>query len=442
MKKSTHFEWNDQADQAFHELKKMLTTPPVLAAPTEKEPMLLYIAATSRVVSTVIVVQRPEEGRAQLVQRPVYYLSEVLSTSKQNYPHYQKMCYGVYFADKKLKPYFQEHPITVVCTAPLAEIIGSWDASGRVAKWAIALAPYTIFYQPRTAIKSQALADFLVDWAETQYLPPAPDSTHWRMHFDGSKMRTGLGAGIVLTSPKGEKLRYALQIHFAASNNVAEYEALIHGLRLAKELGIHRILCYGDSDLVVQQSSGDWDAKDANMASYRFLVQQISGYFEGLYPTGLSVRCPPAVKRPSRASRRLILSDIKPRLVVPLERSAGCWLDELPAVLWSLRTTPNKSTGFTPFFLVHGAEAVIPTDIEFDSPRVTMYTEAKAKEAREDGVDLLEEGRLLALSRSAIYQQGLRRYHNRKVRPRSFQEGNLVLRLIQRTAGQHKLSAP
>ena len=101
------------------------------------------------------------------------------------------------------------------------------------------------------------------------------------MHFDGSKMRTGLGAGVVLTSPKGDKLRYTLQIHFAASNNVAEYEALIHGLRLAKELGIRRILCYGDSDLVVQQSSGDWDAKDANMASYRFLVQQLSGYFEG-----------------------------------------------------------------------------------------------------------------------------------------------------------------
>ena len=70
------------------------------------------------------------------------------------------------------------------------------------------LAPYTIYYQPRTAIKSQALADFLVDWAETQYLPPAPDSTHWQMHFDGSKMRTGLGAGIVLTSPKGDKLRH------------------------------------------------------------------------------------------------------------------------------------------------------------------------------------------------------------------------------------------
>ena len=71
-----------------------------------------------------------------------------------------------------------------------------------------------------------------------------------------------------------------------------------------------------------------------------------------------------------------------------------------------------------------------------------MYTEEEAEEARQDGVDLLEEGRLLALSRSSIYQQSLRRYYNRKVRPRSFQEGDLVLRLIQRTVGQHKLSAP
>lgn len=85
-------------------------------------------------------------------------------------------------------------------------------------------------------------------------------------------MRTGLGVSIILTSHKGDKLRYVLQVHFAASNNVAEYETLIHGLRLAKELGICWIMCYGDSDLVVQQSSGDWDAKDANMASYRFLV--------------------------------------------------------------------------------------------------------------------------------------------------------------------------
>src|SRR3954470_1330828 len=101
------------------------------------------------------------------------------------------------------------------------------------------------------------------------------------MHFDGSKLRNGLGAGIVLTSPKRDQPKYVLQIHFAASNNVAEYEALIHGLKVAKEIGIRRILCYGDSDLVVQQVSDNWDALDANMALYRFHVQKLSGYFEG-----------------------------------------------------------------------------------------------------------------------------------------------------------------
>jgi ribonuclease HI len=101
------------------------------------------------------------------------------------------------------------------------------------------------------------------------------------MHFDGSKTIHGLGASIVLTSPKNDQLRYVLQIHFVASNNVAEYEALVHGLKVSKDIGIHRIMCFGDSDLVIQQCSGIWDAHDANMGSYRFLVQQMSGYFKG-----------------------------------------------------------------------------------------------------------------------------------------------------------------
>ena len=88
---------------------------------------------------------------------------------------------------------------------------------------------------------------------------------------------------------------------------------------------------------------------------------------------------------------------------------------------------PNRSTGFTLFFLVYGAKAVIPTDVEFDSPRVVMYMEAEAKEAREDGVDQLEEARLLALSCSAIYQQGLRHYHSKKIKPLMFLEGDLIL---------------
>ncbi|KAK1613184.1 hypothetical protein QYE76_036857 [Lolium multiflorum] len=223
----------------------------------------------------------PVEEEGKTVQRPVYYLSEVLSSSKQNYPHFQKMTYGVFMAATKLKHYFEEHPMKVVSEAPISDIMGNKDASGRIAKWAIQLSPYVPVYERRDAIKSQALADFLVDWAEIQYKPPEHKIEYWKMHFDGSKLKEGLGAGVVLTSPKGDHLRYVLQVHFRASNNVAEYEALIHGLKVAKEIGALRIICYGDSDLVVQQCSGDWDAKDANMASYRFHVQKIAGFFEG-----------------------------------------------------------------------------------------------------------------------------------------------------------------
>jgi ribonuclease HI len=191
------------------------------------------------------------------------------------------MTYGVYMAAKKLKHYFQEHPIRVVAEAPISEIISNKDASGRIAKWAIELSPYTPQYDKRDTIKSQVLADFFIDWVEIQYEPPLPDANYWRMHFDGSKTIHGLGVGIVLTSPKNDQLRYVLQIHFIASNNVAEYEALVHGLKVSKDICIRRIMCFGDSDLVIQQCSGIWDARDANMASYRLLVQQISGYFEG-----------------------------------------------------------------------------------------------------------------------------------------------------------------
>jgi hypothetical protein len=97
MKKSDKkFEWIEEADQAFSHLKRVLSTPLELVAPNEKELLLLYIAATHQVVSMVLVVERSEEGKAHGVQRPVYFLSEVLSPSKHQYPHYQKLAYSVF----------------------------------------------------------------------------------------------------------------------------------------------------------------------------------------------------------------------------------------------------------------------------------------------------------------------------------------------------------
>jgi hypothetical protein len=104
MKKSNNkFEWTEEADTAFAQLKRMLSTPPVLVALKEKEPLLLYIAATHQVVSKVLVVERSEEGKAHGVQQPVYFVSEVLSPTKQRYPHYQKLAYSIFTTVQKLR---------------------------------------------------------------------------------------------------------------------------------------------------------------------------------------------------------------------------------------------------------------------------------------------------------------------------------------------------
>jgi transposase InsO family protein len=138
----------------------------------------------------------------------------------------------------------------------------------------------------------------------------------------------------------------------------------------------------------------------------------------------------------------MILQGLKPRIFDQLNKSGRKWLQELPAVVWSLRTTPSRATGFTPFFLVHGAEAVLPTDLEYGSPRVRVYDEDANQRAREDSLDQLDEARLVALMYSARYQQSLRRYQARKIRRRDFSEGDLVLRLRQDNRGRHKLSPP
>src|SRR5512139_2331528 len=102
------------------------------------------------------------------------------------------------------------------------------------------------------------------------------------MHFHGSKRLTGAGAGVVLISPTGERLRYVLWIHFSASHNVAEYEALLHGLRIAISLGIRRLIVRGDSRLVVNQVMKEWSCFDDNMTAYRQEVRKLEDRFDGL----------------------------------------------------------------------------------------------------------------------------------------------------------------
>jgi hypothetical protein len=135
----------------------------------------------------------------------------------------------------------------------------------------------------------------------------------------------------------------------------------------------------------------------------------------------------------------MILQGLKPRIFDRLNKSGQKWLQELPAVMWSLRTTPSRATRFTLFFLVYGAEAVLPTDLEYGSPRVWGYDEGTKQRAREDSLDQLDKAHTFPLMHSARYQQALRRYQARKIRRRDFNEGDLVLRLRQDNRGRHKL---
>jgi transposase InsO family protein len=125
----------------------------------------------------------------------------------------------------------------------------------------------------------------------------------------------------------------------------------------------------------------------------------------------------------------MILQGLKSRIYNDLNKFGKRWMKELPSVVWSLRTTPSRATSFSPFFLVYGAEAVLPTDLEYGSPRTKAYDDRSNQTSREDSLDQLKEARDMALLHSTRYQQSLRHYHARRVRPRGFQVGELVLRL-------------
>ena len=148
-------------------------------------------------------------------------------------------------------------------------------------------------------IKSQALNDFIAEWTEVQTPAITEKLEYWTIYFDGSLMIEGAGAGIVLISPTGEHLKYVLQIYFPVSNNTAEYEALLHGLRIAISLGIRRLAVCGDFELIVNQVQKEYSCTSTKMLAYCQEVRKLEGTFDGLELT----HAPERQQRGRRASK-------------------------------------------------------------------------------------------------------------------------------------------
>ena len=266
------FQWDTKCEEAFSALKTYLRSPPILVSPIEGELLTLYLVVSD--FSTSVVLVRDKDR----VQHPVYYCSRALRGAEERYPRMEKLILALVTAARKLRPYFQAHIIEVPTEYPMKQVLHKPETSGRLMKWAIELSEFDIRYKPKTAIKEQVLADFVMEFtpAEPAENTQAPtDLPIWKLSVDGATNAQGSGAGLILTSLEGIDIEYALRFGFQAFNNEAEYEAVIAGLNLAHSLEIDQPEVCSDPQLVVRQIEDTYEAKSGRMILYLKKVRDL-----------------------------------------------------------------------------------------------------------------------------------------------------------------------
>ena len=167
----------------------------------------------------------------------------------------------------------------VMTNLPIRKVLQKPDVAGRMARWAVELSEFDIHYEPMGPIKGQIYADFVVELSSSATQQEGADFK-WVLSVDGSSNQQGSGAGVILEGPDGLLIEQALRFGFKASNNQAEYEALIAGMLLAKEMGARELLEKSDSLLVPGQVTGEYQAKNPQMAAYLEYVQVLKESFD------------------------------------------------------------------------------------------------------------------------------------------------------------------
>jgi ribonuclease HI len=215
----------------------------------------------------------------------VYYVSEVLMASKCNMTKLEKNSYVVVMASCKLRHYFEAFKVRVTSDRGLGELFRNPESSVRIAKWAAELSEYHITFEPITVIKSQVLADFIVDWTGPTRKQEESLEKVWTIHYDDAWCHAGAGAASIITSPTGVKYRYAARLSFAlesdiCTNNIAEYEVIILGLRKLQALGVTTCIIKTDSKLVVGQLEKKYSAKHPALMQYLTAVSSLKRQFK------------------------------------------------------------------------------------------------------------------------------------------------------------------
>jgi ribonuclease HI len=280
LKSAEVFQWGPVQQKAFDELKQYLIDLTTLTPPTPGAPLLLYVAASHSAVSAALV-QEKLEGQTKK-QAPIYFVSEVLSLSKKNYTELEKVLYAVLMASRKLQHYFQAYHIIVPSSQPLKDIMRNREATGRVGKWAAELNEFYIDYVHRSSIQSQALADFIADWTPgAQEEEASKDAEVWTTFYDGSWGTFGAGAAAVLIAPSKVRTCYAVKLDFSCTNNIAEYEALLLGLRKLKAMGIRRAVLKTDSQVISGHVDKSCKTRDPKLEKYLDTDRRLEASFEG-----------------------------------------------------------------------------------------------------------------------------------------------------------------
>ncbi|XP_075515608.1 uncharacterized protein LOC142550256 [Primulina tabacum] len=247
LKDSREFKWEESHQRAFDVIKRYLSNPPVLMPP------------------------------------------RFLTPVEVKYSVIEKLCLTLYYACTKLRHYLIQSRVFVVAKTDLIKyMLNRPILSGRIGKWSLALAEFTSTYYSQKLIKGQAIVDFLADHpsldgfiGEQAEFPVCGVGVQpWELKFDGSSTETAAGAGIVITSPRGVKTALSFNLGFPCTNNQAEYEALVIGLEILKDLGAKELLISGDSQLVLKQLSGEFKCTSLSLAPYYTAESQLLDDFE------------------------------------------------------------------------------------------------------------------------------------------------------------------